>query len=89
MVSSGAGLGKNLVVTVTPEGQERNIVTLEDAFIYDEPIISVIRPNNLPSQEEQSQRFLGTILLGRTTHQKPALALYTALNTTSVPSQDG
>ena len=47
-VSSGAGLGKALVVTVQVPGQDRNTITLEDAFQYDSPVASVMIASNLP-----------------------------------------
>jgi hypothetical protein len=47
-VSSGAGLGRALVVTVQVPGQERNTITLEDAFMYDAPVASVMIASNLP-----------------------------------------
>ena len=47
-VSSGAGLGRSLVVTVQVPGQERNTITLEDAFMYDAPVASVMIASNLP-----------------------------------------
>jgi len=40
-------------------GQERNIITLEDAFMYDEPSTSIVRPINLPVSGGTITTFIG------------------------------